>query len=78
MLPDFHYLRSPGIEHGEIVYLHDSLQGRHLIFAQAFPDDIIHEQYLRLGMIDQMMDIPRLEFMQDRHRHCTISKGGNE
>jgi len=39
---------------------------------------VIHEKDLGFRVVDQVVDAVRLEFVQDRHRNCPVSEGGQE
>ena len=78
MLSGRSYLLFCGIEQLEGIYLNDSMEERHFRFRKAFPNDIIDKQDLRFGMIYEMMDISRFEFMKKRDRNGAVSEGRDE
>ena len=78
MLPHLCYQLCLGKEEMESVYLHHSLEIRHLILAQPLPHYIIHKQDLCLRMVHEVVHIPGLELVEDRHWHCTVCEGRYE
>ena len=52
------------------------LMNRHFISIEAFPDHVVHEKDLGLGMIDEIVDIPGLELMKNGNHDGTVSHGG--
>ena len=62
----------------ESVHLHDDVQSGHLSLGEALPKHLVHEEDLRFGVVDQIVDIAGLELVQDGHGDRAIGKGGEE
>ncbi len=69
---------SPGIKELQGVDPDDREQPRHFIRAQTLPDDVVDEEDFRLGMVDQIVDITGLEFVQNRYGHGAIRHRGQK
>ena len=67
-----------GVDVVEGVHLHDDFQARHLSLGEALPDDLVHEEDLGLGVVDQVMDVLGFELVQEGHRHGAVGHGGQE
>ena len=65
-------------EQGEVRQEDDSLQAGHTGFVEILPHLIAGEEHTRFGMVDNVMDVVRLEFMQDGHGDSTISYHSEE
>ena len=78
LVPDRRQLVVPRIQVLQGIHLHDDMQARHLRLGQALPDHLVHEKDLRLGVVDQIMDVTGLELVQDGHRHRAIGHGSQE
>ena len=78
VLPRLGDARHLGIQKLECVDSHYREQSRHLIGAKPLPDDIVHKENLCLRMVDQVMNIPGLELVKDRHRHSSVGHRGQE
>ena len=68
--------RDPGVQELEGVYADDREHSRHLVRTESLPHDVIHEENLGFRVVDQVMDIPRLEFVQDRDHDRSVGDGG--
>ena len=71
-------LFAPAHLQGEVGHQDNTFQQRHFGFVQSFPYHITYEEQTCFGMIDNIMNVVRLEFMQDRHGYCTISQDGQK
>ena len=78
MLPDGSHLRSPGIEETQIVYLYYDIEPGHFSLGKVLPNHVIHEKHLGFRMIYKVMDILRLEFVENRNRNGSVSQCGEE
>ena len=65
-----------GIQELEGIDSHHCVHTGHLVRAETFPYDVIHEEHLRFRMIDEIMDVPWLEFVEDRHHHRAVGYSG--
>ena len=62
----------------EGVNLHNHLKVRHFVCGKAFPDNIVDKEDLGLAVVYKIVNITRLELVQDGHRDSSISKGCKE
>ena len=72
------YLVIGGIEQGKIVHQDNGVQARHLRLGEAFPHHIPDEEHTGVGMVDEVVDVPALELMQQRHGHGSVGQGREE
>ena len=78
VLPDIGQLLGGGIKELEGVDLHHHQQVRHLVRRKAFPNYLVHKQDTGFRMVHQVMDVARLEFVQDGYCHGAIGNGRQE
>ena len=58
----------------EGIHLDDCLYIRHFSLCKTLPDDVIHKEDLSLGVVYKMVYVARLEFVEKRHRNCSVSE----
>ena len=78
MFPYLEKLLGLGIEEFEIVDLHNYGKARHLVGIESFPDGVVHKEHPCFGMVDKIMDIARLELVENRHRNSSIGQSSQE
>lgn len=57
---------------------YNSHQARHEVFVQVFPCLVAHEEQLGFGVVDDVVDVVGLEFVQNRYDDSPISDGSQE
>ena len=67
-----------GVDVVEGVHLDDDLQAGHFRLGESLPDDLVHEEDLGLGMVDQIVDILGFEFVQEGYGDGAVGQGGQE
>ena len=78
VFPDGIQVPGCGMEEPERRNVDDHLHLGHLFGEQACEYAFIHKQELRVGVVDKVMDIACLEFMEYGHRDGAESQGGQE
>ena len=78
MIPHCCHLRCTRVKEAEIVNLDYHMKAGHLGLGKIFPDNVIHEKHLGLGMIYEVVDVLRLEFMENRNRYGAVCQSRKE
>ena len=78
MLPGIRELLGTGDKQRKIGVIDDTLKGRHLVGHDCRSDNIAHKQQLRITVVDDVMNLLCIEFMENRHCYGTISQRGKE
>ena len=78
VLPRLHQFLAAGVDVIEGGHAHEHLHVRHFHLGETFPVGFIYEEDLGLGMVDQVMYVLGLEFMEDGDGYCAISEGCEE
>ena len=64
-----------GVEELERVDLDNHVQTGHLLGAEAFPDDLVHEEDLGVRVVHQVVDIAGFELVEERNGNGAIGEG---
>ena len=68
----------PSHQQGVVRYVDDAFQMGHLFCTQLFPDGVSHKKQFGFAMVDDVVNLVGLEFVQDRDGHRAICQGGEE
>ena len=67
-ITDILHRRVARIDEAEVLDLYDDLQAGHIAFREPFPDDLVDKEHLRLAVVHQILDVSRLELVQNGDR----------
>ncbi|EJX10502.1 hypothetical protein EVA_01128 [gut metagenome] len=74
----FNQLRVACHQQRKVVEQDDAFEQRHGLFVEVLPHAVAHKEQFGFGMVDNVVDVVRLEFVQDGHDDGPVGQCGQE